>query len=59
MNLTARIAFILRDWEGPSLLVRPDHHVAWRSDDPPLDPSAVLSAVTWSRYRPRRPREAV
>ena len=31
--------------DGGALLVRPDQHVAWRSDAPPADPAAALSAA--------------
>jgi len=33
-------------WERDLVLVRPDHHVAWRDDVLPDDPSAVLARVT-------------
>ena len=28
------------------ILIRPDHHVAWRSDDPPADPESLLRKVS-------------
>jgi hypothetical protein len=33
-------------WERALVLVRPDHHVAWRGDRLPADPDAVLARVT-------------
>jgi 2-polyprenyl-6-methoxyphenol hydroxylase-like FAD-dependent oxidoreductase len=33
-------------WERDLVLVRPDHHVAWRGDEPPTDWDAVLDRVT-------------
>jgi 2-polyprenyl-6-methoxyphenol hydroxylase-like FAD-dependent oxidoreductase len=33
-------------WERDLVLVRPDHHVAWRDDDPAPDWDAVLDRVT-------------
>lgn len=33
-------------WERDLVLVRPDHHVAWRGDAFPADPQAVLRQVT-------------
>jgi hypothetical protein len=33
-------------WERELVLVRPDHHVAWRSDLPPPEWAAVLARVT-------------
>jgi 2-polyprenyl-6-methoxyphenol hydroxylase-like FAD-dependent oxidoreductase len=33
-------------WERDLVLVRPDHHVAWRGDEPPADWDAVLDRVT-------------
>jgi hypothetical protein len=33
-------------WERDLVLVRPDHHVAWRGDEPPADWDAVLDCVT-------------
>lgn len=32
-------------WERDLVLVRPDHHVAWRGDAPPVDWPAVLSRI--------------
>jgi hypothetical protein len=37
---------VRRAWERALVLVRPDHHVAWRGDGPPADWAAVLDAVT-------------
>lgn len=33
-------------WERDLVLVRPDHHVAWRGDDPPANWDAVLDRIT-------------
>jgi len=33
-------------WERDLVLVRPDHHVAWRDDLPPVDWDSVLDLVT-------------
>jgi 2-polyprenyl-6-methoxyphenol hydroxylase-like FAD-dependent oxidoreductase len=32
-------------WERDLVLVRPDHHVAWRGDSPPIDGAAVIRRV--------------
>ncbi|MGW1279612.1 FAD-dependent monooxygenase [Streptomyces tsukubensis] len=32
-------------WERDLVLVRPDHHVAWRGNRPPADPAAVVRRV--------------
>jgi 2-polyprenyl-6-methoxyphenol hydroxylase-like FAD-dependent oxidoreductase len=53
-----------RIWERALVLVRPDHHVAWRGDNPPEDWDAVLdrvcgiseepaSGIPWTRERRR------
>jgi hypothetical protein len=36
---------IARLYERRLVLVRPDGHVAWRSDDPPADPLALADRV--------------
>jgi 2-polyprenyl-6-methoxyphenol hydroxylase-like FAD-dependent oxidoreductase len=36
-------------WERDLILVRPDHHVAWRGDEPPESWDAVLDRVTGSK----------
>ncbi len=33
-------------WERDLVLVRPDHHVAWRDDVPPADWDAILNRIT-------------
>ncbi len=35
-------------WERDLVLVRPDHHVAWRGNEPPQDCTAVLNRVRGS-----------
>ncbi|WP_225839301.1 FAD-dependent monooxygenase [Streptomyces sp. NK08204] len=34
-----------RTWERDLVLLRPDHHVAWRGDEAPEDPAAVIRRV--------------
>src|SRR4029453_17703713 len=44
-HLVLRDPALRRLWERPLVLVRPDQHVAWRGDDSPADPAAVVRRV--------------
>jgi 2-polyprenyl-6-methoxyphenol hydroxylase-like FAD-dependent oxidoreductase len=50
MNIPLKLLKIqdesIRDLYGANLvLIRPDHHVAWRSDDLPFDPCSLLNII--------------
>lgn len=32
-------------------LIRPDHHVAWRGDEPPVDPGRLVDQITGKEAR--------
>ncbi len=37
------------------LLSRPDQHVAWRADEPPADPEALIDLIRGAVRRPKTP----
>ena len=48
-HLTVAGAAVRAAWESRLVLVRPDQHIAWRTDDPPDDWDLVLDVVTGQR----------
>lgn len=45
-HLRVEDAAVRRAWERNLVLVRPDHHVAWRADTPPADWATILATVS-------------
>ena len=48
-HLTVPDAAVRAVWASRLVLVRPDQHIAWRTDDPPADWGLVLDVVTGQR----------